>query len=252
MDRSNADKEEFSKELVLAVSKALYDEAVQRGRTELKTENIPVESVLLALDELRKTEDDRTSAILAFSIVEHLFKILMTSQMDDHSDVKKSDLFEKMGPLSTASARILLANALGWISNELRRDLDFLRKIRNEFAHNIAIKSLKDSKIQGWLSHMRKSELRIWRAMHETGGNYPEYKIREVDSISARDIFSIRCATLIQELCLQISVNPIAKRYRVSPDHVAGKMSDMPKNLSQIVRGTTVFIMRVLTSPEAL
>jgi hypothetical protein len=40
-------------------------------------------------------------------------------------------------PISTFSARIDLAYRLGLISMQFRRDLHLIRKIRNDFAHNI-------------------------------------------------------------------------------------------------------------------
>jgi DNA-binding MltR family transcriptional regulator len=48
----------------------------------------------------------------------------------------EEDLFDGNAPLATFSSRIKLAYYLGAISPSVRRDLDLIRLIRNEFAHH--------------------------------------------------------------------------------------------------------------------
>jgi len=48
----------------------------------------------------------------------------------------QDELLRNSGPIGTFSARITLARALGWISDEAWLDLDTIRDIRNDFAHN--------------------------------------------------------------------------------------------------------------------
>lgn len=45
-------------------------------------------------------------------------------------------VFEGTGPLSTFSSKISLCRALGLFGEEVRHDLQILRKIRNDFAHS--------------------------------------------------------------------------------------------------------------------
>lgn len=46
------------------------------------------------------------------------------------------ELLSNNGPLGTFSARIRVACALAWISDDVQSDLNLIRSIRNEFAHN--------------------------------------------------------------------------------------------------------------------
>ncbi len=50
-------------------------------------------------------------------------------------------------PLGTFSARIKAAYALGLISEEQHKDINLIRKIRNEFAHSWDIESLDDKNV---------------------------------------------------------------------------------------------------------
>ena len=49
----------------------------------------------------------------------------------------KDELLDGDSPLGTFSSKILLANRLGLINDEFTRALQFVRKIRNSFAHEV-------------------------------------------------------------------------------------------------------------------
>ena len=57
-------------------------------------------------------------------------------------------------PLNTLSARIKIAVGLGLISDPEYRDCEALRKIRNEFAHNIKV-SFNDQRIKDLSKNLR-------------------------------------------------------------------------------------------------
>jgi DNA-binding MltR family transcriptional regulator len=77
-------------------------------------------------------ESERACAILGGALLdarlEHLFRRKLRCSHDE--------LLEGTGPIGTFSARIRLARALDWISEDARFDLDIIRKIRNDFAHS--------------------------------------------------------------------------------------------------------------------
>lgn len=89
-----------------------------------------------ALEADLASQSDRSLAILGFSFLDSMLRGLLEAWFIDAA--KKAALFEGTGPLSTASAKIALAHATGLISDDERRDLDLLRKIRNKFAHEHA------------------------------------------------------------------------------------------------------------------
>ena len=80
------------------------------------------------------SETDRAAAVLAASFVECFLEKLLKWFMRDGS--LTNDLFIGHGPLSTFSARSDCAFAFKIIDENLHRDLKFIRKIRNHFAHH--------------------------------------------------------------------------------------------------------------------
>jgi hypothetical protein len=64
--------------------------------------------------------------------------MLLLARFIELGSERKEALFDKIGaPLSTLSAKIEVAFALGVISNEARLAAHFVRDVRNKFAHRI-------------------------------------------------------------------------------------------------------------------
>ena len=80
-------------------------------------------------------ETDRGCALLAVSYLEEELKFLLKKCLVERADVDKS-IFSYNGPLGTFSSKIEMAFFLGKISNEVKKELHLLRKIRNEFGHS--------------------------------------------------------------------------------------------------------------------
>lgn len=79
-------------------------------------------------------ESDRGCAIIGASFLEDQLEDLIRAIC--RSDEEAVDrLFEGYAPFATFSARIQAAFALRLISKELRNQLDLVRRIRNDFAH---------------------------------------------------------------------------------------------------------------------
>jgi hypothetical protein len=79
-----------------------------------------------------RAESDRACAVLGAALLDARLESLYDRRLRD----SKQELLSSNGPLGTFSARIRLARALVWISEDVRYDLDQVRSIRNEFAHN--------------------------------------------------------------------------------------------------------------------
>ncbi|MCI0495849.1 MltR family transcriptional regulator [candidate division KSB1 bacterium] len=92
------------------------------------------------------SESDRGCALFAAAYLDvSLSDLLYVSLVADKSIEK--DLFEGTAPLSNFSSRIKFAYYLGLISRSCRRDLDNIRRIRNDFAHNPEIISFDTQSI---------------------------------------------------------------------------------------------------------
>jgi hypothetical protein len=77
---------------------------------------------------------DTGHAILTAARLDNLLQLLLLAHMPPMSNVLAADLFER-GALSTFSAKIDLARALGLIDIATRRDLRAIKNVRNVFAH---------------------------------------------------------------------------------------------------------------------
>jgi DNA-binding MltR family transcriptional regulator len=79
-------------------------------------------------------ETDRAAAVLAVAYLDNrLAKLLRSKFVSQHKLI--DSLFDGQGGLSSFSAKISLAFAVGLISLPTAEDLHLIRKIRNDFAH---------------------------------------------------------------------------------------------------------------------
>lgn len=80
-----------------------------------------------------RTESDRACAVLGAALLDARLESLYNRRLRN----SKEELLSGNGPLSTFSARIRVARSLNWIAEDVGFDLDQVRSIRNEFAHNV-------------------------------------------------------------------------------------------------------------------
>lgn len=93
-------------------------------------------------------ETDRGRALVAASLIEEMLEEVLRAFLLEGAATK--NLFDSSNaPLSTFSAKASASRALGLISIEEFRDVEFVRKIRNEFAHSVLC-SFENQKIQDW------------------------------------------------------------------------------------------------------
>lgn len=91
-------------------------------------------------------ETDRGCALMAGAFLDdQLQRLLRKALVDDKSAV--DILFDFSSSLGTFSGRIKMCYALGLIPKDAMRDLDLIRKIRNDFGHDAKPLDFADSKI---------------------------------------------------------------------------------------------------------
>lgn len=98
-----------------------------------------------------QNESDRAAAILASSYLETYLGECIKFFLVDHKSIE--ELFEGYNALATFSARTDIAFALGLITEELKRNLYYIRKIRNHFAHHPKVTSFADSHVRNLCSN---------------------------------------------------------------------------------------------------
>lgn len=102
-------------------------------------------------------ESDRAAVILTASIADELLRRVLIGRLVPVSS-SSDDLFDGgNAPLSTFSSRIEMAYRVGIISVRFARDLHLIRKIRNEFAHNIHGCSFEDVRVLSRVNELNKS-----------------------------------------------------------------------------------------------
>lgn len=88
------------------------------------------------MDEFRG-ESDRAAVILGAAKLDLLLYQVLQQHLAP-STGSKDELLDGDSPLGTFSAKIMLASRLGLIDAEFTRSLQFVRKIRNSFAHEVS------------------------------------------------------------------------------------------------------------------
>jgi DNA-binding MltR family transcriptional regulator len=89
-------------------------------------------------------ESDRSIAIVGASLVEAVLEHALAAKFVSHRYVKRL----LAGPLGRFSVKIDVALAIGLIEEEIWEELHRIRKIRNEFAHHVRLRSFNDKTIR--------------------------------------------------------------------------------------------------------
>lgn len=78
---------------------------------------------------------DRATALVLATRLEHEIERSIETHFVELDDNQRASIFEGDGPLSTLSAKVRLAYALGIFGARTKHDLDIIRSVRNVFAH---------------------------------------------------------------------------------------------------------------------
>jgi hypothetical protein len=112
----------------------------------------------LLFDEFEK-ESDRAAVILTSAMIEDSLEDLIKAKLAPSSS-SDDPLFDgSNAPVGSLSAKIEIALRLGLVSDQFARDLHLIRKIRNDFAHNISGCTFEDSATRSRVEEL----LRSWR-----------------------------------------------------------------------------------------
>lgn len=107
-------------------------------------------------------KDDRNIVIMGSSFLEMaLDHVLRAFLPGDDNEVEK--LFNSgNGALATFNSKISMVYALGLMDKIVKDDLHLIRKIRNEFAHNLVV-SFDDKKIADWCKSLKWHRVVMFR-----------------------------------------------------------------------------------------
>jgi Mannitol repressor len=99
------------------------------------------------------SESDRGCALFAAAYLDVSLSNLLYVSLVENKSIEQ-DLFRGTAPLANFSSRIQMAYYLGLISKACRRDLNIVRSIRNDFAHDLEVSSFQTQSIRDRSRHL--------------------------------------------------------------------------------------------------
>jgi len=109
------------------------------------------------LDKQFSDESDRACVILAAALLDSALETLLKTQLLPASSGEDPLFDGPNAPLASFSARIEMALRLGMIDSGFARSLHLVRRIRNDFAHNVTGCTFADSSVMGRLTELRRA-----------------------------------------------------------------------------------------------
>ena len=102
-------------------------------------------------------ESERAKVILSAAMLDEALDALLRATLVPGSGSSDNVFDGPNAALGTFSARVDFCYRLGLISNKLTRDLHLIRKIRNEFAHNVTGCTFTVSAVSNRVTILRQS-----------------------------------------------------------------------------------------------
>ena len=146
-------------------------------------------------------ESDRGCALVLAANLDNRLRTLLESFFVELSTKKLNAVFEGNGCLATFSSRIKLSYALGLLGEDERHDLDIIRDIRNNFAHDESTITFTSKAVSD-----RCKSLRLYREMVTDHSGF------EISRNSSRTKFQIVSVSLCLSLSDRATLTGDAKR----------------------------------------
>jgi DNA-binding MltR family transcriptional regulator len=106
--------------------------------------------------------DDRAAAIMATSMLESLLSAAISYKFRRFpTDTDYKLMFRGFGPLATFSAKIIVGYHIGVLSVDLRHDLQIMKDIRNDFAHDFSPLSFSTQHIADRCKSLRLKKAKV-------------------------------------------------------------------------------------------
>ena len=258
---------QFDDETLERVSKALYNEFLKQAIAGIEAISVDHTRLTTVTNKLYK-ESDRSCAILLYSVLDEALCEIIMDRCDQEIGELKNRLFGTFGLLPTSANRLFLVFALKWITRSTFHNCNLIRKIRNEFAHNVECDSFRNAKIKGLLSSIDPihcdefaAVLKVLQEHSDTqiSKSMKDASLTEYDQ-KGRLFFIIEAIFTIDHTVMDLCVLPEAEKYRVSPDDILRDHDKLPKNLKDIrhkatrglIQAVAEVVEKMLASPTHL
>ncbi|MDO8557327.1 MAG: hypothetical protein Q7R98_02580 [Candidatus Jorgensenbacteria bacterium] len=147
-------------------------------------------------------ETDRAAAILSVSLLENTLTTLLKSHLAP-TTTSEDELFDQNNaPVSTFNSKIQLAFRLGLISAKFTQNFNIIRKMRNDFAHNVYGSSFNTGRIKDFLESLVSSSQSVSEVYKKGRNLFPEGSRGRIVSemINPRGNFLMIIGMMIQTL----------------------------------------------------
>lgn len=155
-----------------------------RPLKRLSRKPIRTKDVVQFIETVRELPDHALALVCA-AFVERTLERVILSRLVRLTTTQHNELFVGLGPLSSLSAKIKLAYALGAIGSESVGDLNRIKDVRNQFAHSFHPISFRTRAV---VAEVRK--LKAPERAHELGINPTAFTWPPKD---ARTRYSVSC-----------------------------------------------------------
>lgn len=224
-------------------AKAAYGAAVEIAAKQASLEVLPTDKIVTVFKEVKEASD-REAAIVIFSLTDDIltdfFRRKLTGKVSSGVD---ETFLTGNGMLSSAYSKISLLAGLEWIRNITYRNLTLMRKVRNEFAHHVEIRSLKDHPICNYVDSMSITEASIIDEIEKYILDKSERNMRP-DALHVRSKYLTRSALTILSFLTDMTLIQASTDHNVDPRSVAEKnpanINNLTKAVVQIVLGLIV------------
>jgi hypothetical protein len=209
----------ITEQMVSAAADAYYGAVVSQAADSLILPG-PSTQELEKLFPRIMNSNDLTCAILAAALIDETFVSYYRIITKNAEPSLKKDLFSNLGPLSTLNSRVTLARAFGWIRKSTFHQLNIVRKIRNEFAHNHNDVNFYSPKLKNLTESMGDEFMVAYDAVREVAG--AKFKIPQ-----GRLLFCAKFFFLYGRLVVDLTVSKTAREFRVRESDIAEKAEDI-------------------------
>lgn len=114
----------------------------------------PIKDFKLALSEMFE-QSQRAGAIVAVALLDELLERCLYAFLKDERKRAKEAFFDVSKPLSSFKAKVDAGYLLGILDSSEYSELEIIRKIRNEFAHNLTALSFESPDIKALSGQLR-------------------------------------------------------------------------------------------------
>lgn len=102
-------------------------------------------------------ESERACVVLAAAMLDDALYFLLRAVLVPSPTAEDALLDSSLAPLATFGSRIDVAFRFGVISKRMCRDLHLIRRIRNDFAHNVSGCSFQATSVRGRVEELSRS-----------------------------------------------------------------------------------------------